>query len=92
MEIVAILDKYKPLIKFLHNYPVFREKIRTVHEFDVELVSECLESAKKVQAKLYDIYYFEGYEAEKENNLSTEQLRELIDALKAQFGFLQESK
>ena len=88
LHAVSILDKQKSMIRFLNSYPLIREKILEIQDFDVSKVKEHLENAKKMLQKINDIFLFEDYEADPKNNLQTSQIRDLITALMMQYEFL----
>ena len=46
------------MIRFLKNYPLFRENILQIQDFDVSQVKEYLDKARRLLAKLTQITDF----------------------------------
>jgi hypothetical protein len=57
------------MIRYLKSYPLFREKIADLTEFNVSHVSELLEQTKKVLSKLKQAYKFEMYHTDLKMNM-----------------------
>jgi len=64
LQAVSILDKQKSMIRFLKSYPLIRERIEEIQDFDVAKVKECLDRAKKMLQKIKEIFLFQDYEAD----------------------------
>ena len=92
LDVVSILDQQKPMIRFLKQYPLFREEIIPIKDFDVEVVKNNLISAKKILQKIDMIYYFEHYDLDVKNNLKSSEVKELIDGLKFEYEFIYQNE
>lgn len=80
------------MIRFLKSYPLIREGIQEIQDFDVSKVKEHLEAAKAMLQKINDIFLFEDYDADPKNNLQSTQIREMIYALMMQYEFLYQNE
>lgn len=76
------------MIRYLKSYPLFREKIADLTEFDVNHVSELLDKTKKVLKKLQQVNKFDSYHAALKMNIQKDDIKLLIEALSAQYDFL----
>lgn len=90
--IVRILEKQRPLLSYLQSYPLYREKIATLRQFDVGEVTILLDKAKIVLRKLTQIYNFEAFDADPRMGLKEHDIRTLIDILMAQYDFIHEAE